>query len=368
MKPKVLLVLSGITAVVTVAAVAAVASRHWEGLASTEVRPFPGLLDKVNEVAEITIRKHDGAITLSRGDEGWGLVEKYNYRVQRERVRQTVIGIGDLRLTEPKTRKPERYARLGVEDIETEDARSKLVTLRDEKGETLAELIIGRPYAGVGRGGMYVRLPGEEQAWLAETEVEIPGAEVSWLVQRIIHVSPKRVARLTTVQPDGETLVLYKEAPDDEHFIFEDLPVDAVLKGETVADETGSVLLAVDLVDVVPESEVDFSGDGVARAEVATFDGLVVKVEMIKVDGAPWARFNASFEPAPDQDPAVAAAAGLKGGDEVAAEAGEINARLGGWAYRLDDWRGRNMTIKLAQFLEAEEPEPPEGMGSFGAF
>lgn len=367
MRPKAFIALTTVTALVAVAAVAAVATRHWGSPTTAEVRPFPDLLDKVNAVSEITIRQHDGAFTLRRGADGWRLVEKHDYPVRGEQVSKTVIGIGDLRLTEPKTRKAERYARLGVEDIAAEDAKSKLVALADGAGETLAEIIVGRPYAGVGQGGVYVRLPDDEQAWLADAELDIPGAEVGWLQQRVIHVSPKRVARFTTVQPDGEKLVVYKDSPDDAHFMFEDLPEGTVLKGETVADETPSVLFAVDLLDVKPDSEIDFTTD-VTRAAVKTFDGLVVEVETTRVDGAPWARFRASSEPPHDLDPDVAAEADFKSPDEVAAEVDEINARVGGWAYQLNEWQAEKLTIKLAAFLEGEVVEPPEGMGSLGTF
>jgi hypothetical protein len=367
MRPKAFIALTIVTALITVAAVAAVATRDWGSPTPAEVRPFPELLDKVNAVSEITIRQHDGAITLKRGEDGWRLVEKHDYPVLGDQVSKTVIGIGDLRLTEPKTRKPERHARLGVEDIAAEDAKSKLVALEDSEGKTLAEIIVGRPYAGVGQEGVYVRLPDDDQAWLADAELDIPGAEVGWLQQRIIHVSPKRVARLTTVQPDGEQLVIYKDSPDDEHFMFKDLPEGTVLKGETVADETPSVLFAVDLLDVKPDSEIDFTGD-VTRAAVKTFDGLVVEVETTRVEGATWARFSASSASPHDLDPDVAAEADFRSPDEVAAEADEINARVGGWAYQLNEWQADKLTVKLAAFLEGEIVEPPEGMSPFGTF
>ncbi len=368
MRPKAFIGLTMVTALVTVAAVAAMTTRHWGSPTTTKVRPFPGLLDKVNEVSEITIRQHDGAFTLRRGGDGWGLVEKHDYPVRGDQVRKTVIGIGELRLMEPKTRKPERYARLGVEEIDAEDAESKLVALKDADGETLAELIVGRPYAGVGQEGVYVRLPDDDQAWLTGAELEIPGTEVGWLEQRIIHVSPKRIARLATIQPDGEKLVIYKDSPDDDHFLFKDLPEGTVLKGETVADGTVSVLFTIDLADVKPESEIDFDGRDVTSAEVKTFDGLVVEVETTMVDGAVWARFKASSEPPPDLDPEVAAEAALMSSDEVAAEVAEINAKVEGWAYRLNDQQAGNLRVKLAEFLEKETLEPPEGMGSLGTF
>ena len=366
MKPRSFIALAAVTAVTVLVALAAVAGRQWSAPSAIEVRPFPQLYERINEVAEITVRRAGGAFSVRRTAQGWGLAERGGYPVRGDKVKQTAIAIAELVLSMPKTRKPERYPRLQVEDIDAKGARSKLVTVKAAGGETLAELIVGRAYSGAGTGGVYVRLPGDEQAWLTEVPIDVGNGPVDWLERRIIHVSPKRVARFMTVQPDGEKLVLYKDSADDEHFMFEDLPEDTVLKGENVADDTGSALLAVDLTDVAPAGEIDFSGDTVARAQVRTFDGLVVDVEMTTVDGATWARFAASAEPVTALSGAQAGAASFKSADQVAAEAAEIMDRVGGWAYKLENWQAAGLRVKLAQFLEAESFDMPEGTGMPG--
>lgn len=355
MKPKTFVAFTAVTVVVMVAALAVVATRHWSAPTQTEIQPFPGLMDRLGEVAEITIERSDGTITLERVEDDWQMPEKNGYPVRGDRVRKLAIGLAEMKFTEPKTRKPERYPRLEVEDPEAEDAKSKLVTLKTADGDDLARLIVGRETSVDGARGLYVRLPDRKQAWLAPADLEIGRTVEGWLEEEIMHVDPARIARLTTVQPDGERLVVYRDTPDDPHFKFQDLPEDAVLKGEAAGDDTKSALTAVTLLDVAPESAFDFSGEGVTRAEVATFDGLLVEVAMVEKEGDTWARFTASRAPG-------ASASGGDGSDPLAAEIAEINARVGGWAYKLNTWTARALTAKLADFLEKETyPGPGQG-------
>jgi hypothetical protein len=234
----------------------------------------------------------------------------------------------------------------------------------------MAELIVGRPREGRmgGQGGLYVRRPGEAQAWFGPANFEIPNNPAVWLVARIAHVNPKRVARITTTQPDGEKLVIFKETPGTAHFAFKDLPTGKTLKGEAVADDMNSILTAIDLTDVAPQSEVDFATK-VWHAEIETFDGLTVKVDLVDRGGKPWARFGASAgKPMTDRDSqSDDIQKFVKTADEVAKEAEEINARVANWAYELQGPQASKLEANLAIFLEAEGPPSDSGpMGGFG--
>lgn len=218
-----------------------------------------------------------------------------------------------------------------------------------------------------GQGGLYVRRLGDVQAWFAPTNFEIPLNTSVWLEPRIIHVNAKRIARITTVQPGGEKMVIYKDGPVAPHFLFKDLPPDKKLKGEAVADDMDSILMAVDLADVAPQSEVNFT-DKVWHAEVETFDGLDVKVDLVDRGEKIWGRFTAVAEkPLVDlASQSDTAKKFLRSADEVAKEAADINARVANWAYEFRGYQGEKLKANLAIFLENETP--PEGMGSMGGF
>ena len=371
MKPKTLVRFVAVTALVMVGALITVADRYWISTAATSVRPFPGLLDRINDVADIEIQSDAGTTVIERTESGWAMTDKGGYPVQPEMARRAVIGFGELELTERKTARPDRYERLGVSDPGGADAKARLVTLKDGQGGAMAEVILGkrRDNRLSSQGGYYVRLPGEEQSWFAPANFEIPTDPAVWLEPRVIHVNAKRVAQITTVQPNGETLVLAKETPLSPHFGFPDLPPDKALKGEAVADDMNTIITAIDLVDVAPESDVDYTKD-VWHTDIKTFDGLDVKIDIVMRDQEPWARLSASAG-----EPLVDRAAQpddvktfLKTRDEVAAEAAVINARTGGWSYKLQGQHGEKMKAPLAIFLEDETALQGEQSTDFGGF
>ena len=85
---------------------------------------FPDLSDHVNEVTEIHVRDGKGTLTVRRGEKGWALDNKAGYPARDDRVRTAIIGLSELALSEPKTRLPERYADLQVEDVEADESKS----------------------------------------------------------------------------------------------------------------------------------------------------------------------------------------------------------------------------------------------------
>ena len=369
MKPRTLVSFAVVTAVVTAAALMTVANRYWISTATATVTPFPGLLDRINDVAEIDVKSKDGTTVIKNTPAGWVMASKNDYPVQAEMAKGAAIGFGEMEFTERKTARPDRYKRLSVEDVDGKDAKSRLVTLKDAKGQTMAELIVGRPRAGGmdGQGGLYVRRPGDVQSWFAPANFEIPTDPAVWLKPRIIHVNAKRVARITTIQPNGDKLVIYKDTPATKHFAFKDLPPDKTLKGEAVADDMDSILTTIDLGDVAPQSDMNFN-DKVWHAEVETFDGLDVKVDLVDRGEKVWARFVAAAEkPLVDVASQPEAAKNfLHSADDVAKEVASINARVGTWAYELRGYQGEKLQANLAIFLENETP--PQGMGSMGGF
>ena len=371
MKPKIVAGFLVVTALVVAAALVTVADRYWIQTVAETVTPFPHLLDRINEVAEIDIQSQDGTSVVERTDAGWKMTDKGGYPVQTDKARLTAIGFGEMQFTERKTAMAERYQRLGVSDPGSKDPKAKLVTLKDAKGEEMAQLIVGKHRDShlSSEPGYYVRLPGKEQAWFAPGNFDIPDNMAIWLKPRIIHVNAKRIAKITTVQPDGETLVLVKDTPQTPHFAFENLPPDKALKGEAVADDMNTILTAIDLVDVKPEAELDFSQNA-WHTDVETFDGLDIKLDIIVHDKEPWARLSASAT-----DPLVDRAGQpddaktfLKTSEEIAAEVNEINARTNGWAYQLRGEQGEKMKAPLAIFLEDETALQRGNAGNLGGF
>ena len=77
---------------------------------------FPDLMSVVNDVNEVVIETTEQTMTLVRGEQTWGVKEKAGYRADMEKVKKMLVGLADLRIHEPKTKNPELYERLGLQD------------------------------------------------------------------------------------------------------------------------------------------------------------------------------------------------------------------------------------------------------------
>ncbi len=359
MNPKSFIVLAVVTAVfAAAAAIGVVANYGTAPAAREEALMFPDLIDRLGEVRAVVIRHKKADFTLERSKSGWAMAEKNGYPVLADKVRKTMVQLAGLRLLEAKTRKPERFARLGVEDVGA-DAQSRMVILKNGAGETLAEVIVGRyrfDLGGDGKAGAYVRRPGENQAWLARGNLTVGQDVAAWLRRDIVDVPAKRVREVVVTAPDGGTLSVFKEAPADKRFKTEDVPADAKPgKGmPTTLNDIGAALSLLDLADVAPVSAFDFDADGAYEVELRTFDGLVVRITLVDKGKGTWARFEAAA------DPAVAVlekgddAKGLKSAEEVAKEVADINARVAAWAYRLADYKAKVMKTRVADLIAGE--------------
>ena len=120
MGPRVFL---GLLAVTVIAAAAALLTALTQPTAApvryVDEPAFPALRDNPDAVAKVALTTPAGSFTLVRetGDR-WSALERFGYPVDDDQVRALIVALADMRLIEAKTRLPERYGRLEVEDVE----------------------------------------------------------------------------------------------------------------------------------------------------------------------------------------------------------------------------------------------------------
>jgi Domain of unknown function (DUF4340) len=297
-------------------------------------RAFPALSTELGEVASVGLKRSTLGLTFEREGDGWLVAEKGNYPAAAGKVRQIVLAMADMTLVEPKTQKADFYPRLDVEDPGS--GKSALVTIKDKSGARLAELIIGkRRYdrLGAGNDGIYVRKPGDAQAWLARGSLEFSDQVSSWLDRRILDIPEKRIATVTLTQPDGAKLVITRAKPEDK-FVVEDAPPDAKFKSDTATSEPAMALEALDLDDVKPVAEMPIPEKGVVTASFTTFDGLTVEARLLDQDNLHWVALTAS------------------GSGQAEAEAKQIADNVSHWTYAIPLYKANQIKTKLADLLE----------------
>ena len=84
---------------------------------------YPGLIERLNDVTSLRVATQaDGTLTMTPGEGGaWTLTEKHGYRLDFDKVRQTLVQLTALETIEPKTQKPENYGELYVQDVGAAD-------------------------------------------------------------------------------------------------------------------------------------------------------------------------------------------------------------------------------------------------------
>ena len=395
-----------VLAVVTAVAVGAVLSidREPGAVAGSGALVFPGLLDRVNDVARIRVTGNEGTFTLARDGEIWVVEEKERYPAEPDMMHNLILGAAGLRRVEPKTSNPGHYPKLRLEDPAGEDAQSARFVLEDASGAELARWVLGnrRPSkSDPGRTELYIRTGDDPQAWLVEGS--LPGGRtiIDWVDRLVARIDRERLRAVEVVHADGMTVAVGKRHPTDVDFILQGVPEGHEIDAQYRINDIGRFLEDLRFEDVVPASELDFSGSVDKRVRVITFDGLRIRMETVVRDGESFARLRAEVDEAlavavakaaedetgseggtgsegevggaggdgagtesghkTDAEPEDAAGA-LHTLDAVRAEAAKLNARWTDWAYELPSFKRDYIANRIdALTRPIEEDEPPEG-------
>ncbi len=345
---------------------------------------FPDMMSMVNDVNEVVIETHEQTVTLERGERTWGVKEKVGYRADVEKVKKVIVGFTDLRIQEPKTKTPELYERLGLQDKDQEGSPSKLVTMKTTDNPEAIKLIVGnqKPAKGNPRlSDIYVRKPDDPQTWLVTGNLPLETVTSEWLDKEVIALPTKRVRQVTVTNPKGETLHLEKAKPEDLDFDMGSIPSGFKVTSPFNVNNVVGTLAQLELEDVKNQKAIDFEANPGVSAILETFDGLRLRVHTTTLDEQVWGKFSAEFdasliqisEPDPkpeanktpdgedvakgDTDGDVKAPEKeplLKKPEEVQQEVETLNQRVKDWAYALPSFRVENFS-KLKKDLISKE-------------
>ncbi len=310
---------------------------------------LPQVKAKSDSIAKVVVKRVSGTTTLVRKGDGWTVLEKSGYPADAAKVRKMLLGLAEITYVEPKTAEPSLYKRLNVEDPAAEKSQSALVEVYDNQGGELGKVIAGRrriDELGGGTDGVYVRLPDAARSWLARGTLDLDSDIAQWLDRRIADINEKRTKEAVLQQPDGTTLTISRDKPEDK-FAVKDLPAGRKLKSDTGPVEPATVLQAFDLTDVKAASDAAFPKDGLDTATYTTFDGLAVKVELTKVGETDWIRLSAT----------------ASGDDKIKAGADTLNQRWSPWVYGIAPYKASAIRTKMEDLLEAP-PAPAAGAQS----
>jgi hypothetical protein len=302
---------------------------------------FPGLAPRLANVAKLEIAHQDKTLTIEKRPDGqWGIASMHDYPVQDSKLRGLLTGLTELRLSEPRTKDPSEFPRLGVEDPNGKTAAGDLLTLVDNAGKPVISVIIGHRRVrsqGDGAEEVYVRRPDETQAWLAQGSIEADADAGQWLDRAIVNIGHDRIA---SVNVNDNTLVFGKA--DGKFALLQ--PADHPKLEDYKVDDVSRALESLTLMSVKADADVQVPETG--HAVFTTNDGLAVTVHVFHApktgdkDADVWARFSAS------------------GPQAVKQQADALNQRVSGWSYEIGSWKEASLVPTLDD-LKAAEPKKP---------
>jgi hypothetical protein len=272
---------------------------------------IPSLVAKANDIAGLSVRDSAGTIAIERRDNRWVAADS-GYPIKIDTIRDVVTSSAELAFEESRTADPNRYGDLGLADPGAKDAKDagKEITFRTAGGE-LADFVVGKTDTTTGgpAGGVFIRVKGEAQTFLARGNVRLPAVRSEWFVPSDLDVKRKEVKKVelsgggrdgVTATADADkpgTLVLAdvpeKRTAEDfkvsrlatlvESFTFQD-----VRKATKPADDARRMIVdAGNGLRITVTSVGNVSDGWVQIAAEATEDGAKDKAKLImsKVEG-----------------------------------------------------------------------------------
>jgi hypothetical protein len=339
-KKRNLAILGGATLLFVLLAVFAVWQQSMSLAPKFDQRPFfPGLTDQLNQLGEVAITSKTGTTHIKLQQGKWVVVERNNYPADLGPLRTVAVGMGDLTMLEPKTGRADWLNYLGLGDP-AKGGDAVDVKLSDATGKALAEVLVGKSQGAaddLGRTQLYVRKPNENTSWLARGNLQPKPNAADWLDKNVITVARDRLKGATITPPAGPAYTLARDSKDQQDFKLLDMPAGRSLSFEGSPDGVASAALGFMFDDVAKADQFDFSK--APQSVTHTFDGLDVTVKIATKGQEHWATISAAAT-----------------NPMVQAEADALNAKVGGWAYKLPE-------MKMEQIVATRETllRPPGG-------
>ncbi|NKB55567.1 MAG: DUF4340 domain-containing protein [Alphaproteobacteria bacterium] len=302
---------------------------------------FPALTERANDVAAITVESNLGKLSLDRGASGWTLQESDNYPVLAVKANGAVLDLASLRFHEAKTKRPEKYGKLNLRDFNAPGSGSSRVTVRAKDGTMLADVTVGNGkfnLPGTKAGGVYIRLPGDSQTWLAQGGVGFSGVASDWLEPKVFHIDGAQIKRVAIQHQNGKPVVVTKRNAKTLAYTLEGVPPGFKIKYAEEPKLIATNLEDFELEDARAAGAIPFPAANKIRTTFETFSGMQITAETTKQGGKNWVRF--SIAPVP------------RSSDTAAAKARELSDRTKGWVYRIADYRAARFTKTIAELIE----------------
>jgi hypothetical protein len=287
----------------------------------------------LNSVTEIRLSRGDGTrTTLKKGSSEWTVAER-DYPADSGKVRKLLLDLAALNVVEEKTRLPDNYAALGVEDVSS--AKATGTRIDAVTPSHTYSLIVGKS-SGAKSG--FVRVVNSQQSLLAAPLITPDADPRRWLEHSLLDIAQDRVKEIAVKPASGPGYTASRASKDQSDFAVSDIPKGRELSSPAAADPIAGWLASLSIDDV--QHSPTTAAAGLSHAIFRTFDGLEIDVAGRK-DGS---RTLVTFSP-------------RSTAKETEAEARSLEARVKGWEFEIPGYKYDGLFRPLEDLLK-KPPEP----------
>ena len=351
MKRQNLLVLSSLTIVVIIIAALITQSRAPQTTIEKETL-FPELAGKINDVMRIEIKSsEDSDVVLQKMEGGqWALQSADNYPAQFDKIKGVVVSLSQLKILATKTDNPKLYPELGVEGPDSKNTSSLLLTLSDQSGATLVSLVVGKPRkgsAGSTRPSLYVRKASAKNALLVEGYLQLKSNNNDWYERNVIHIPASRIQTVNIVKSTGDHILINKRSEGDTDF--------KIIEGNTTSpsvllNKLGTFFEDMHVEGVHAANNFRFPDDATITT-FKTFNGLVIAVKNVLIDGKAFAHFSFTTV-ATSESPVNEIPEKNSETISVEKESQLWNEFMSNWVYEIPEFKFETLDIHVGQTPE----------------
>ncbi len=302
---------------------------------------FPGLVDQINDVTEISITADQVKFSIRKMGENWRLDVADNYPVQFELVQNFLIGMSQLRKLEPKTNDPDRHSVLNLSGVNVKDSSTILIELFDSQDHPMAQIFVGKSRVSIKDPNLndyYVRDPGKSQTWLTESGLKVTTIPFDWVDTELSDLEDSQVKEVAILRSDAKSIRVYQSGAETGNFHLEGVPQGYKVRHQYAVNDIGGLFRRLNFVTV--RSADGWTGSGVS-AKAVTFSGIKLYAQAGSGEFEDYYIFSAEV------DVPVSA--------EIMDQAAILNEKFEGWVYKLSDQRTGTINSRFEDLIEPVE-------------
>ena len=295
---------------------------------------FTDLNASLDQVTQVRINLGQQAVSLEKQAGEWRVVDRKGYSADMPQVSRLLRSLADMVYLEPKTSRPERFVSLSLANKDAQQGAATYVEL--QAPNQLWSLLVGA--APVNRGGQYIRLPAQDQAWLVDQRLMLDSSPAQWLSPVILNVDSEQVKTVILSRQNAGTVKIGNTSAasgEIESARVTNLPGDMSVTYTGAADEVTRALVNLRLQDVQALNNIDWQ-DAIA-AQFELVDNKTLLIRGVMVAGECWISVSLGSDFSPQERLIY----GL--GDDVEQ-----------WAYKVSQYNYQLLARQMVDFIEAE--------------